>query len=203
MDEAGEAIDRCASMQLECPGAEKIMIEEYVPMAVREFERLKRLGDRALAQLPAENFFSVLRRGDNSVGLILKHVSGNLISRWTDFLTSDGEKPNRNRDTEFLILPDDSRENLLASWEKGWAALFGALEPLGNSDLTRTVTIRGEPLSVLQAINRQLTHYAYHVGQIVFLAKHFAGDTWNSLSIPVGRSQHFNQTPIDYVEKKA
>jgi len=177
------------------------MIEDYVPMAAREFDRLKRLGDRALAQLPAECFFTVLRSGDNSVGLILKHVSGNLLSRWTDFLTSDGEKPNRNRDTEFVILPDDSRESLTGSWEKGWAALFGALAPLGNSDLTRIITIRGEPLSVLQAINRQLTHYAYHVGQIVFLAKHFAGDRWNSLSIPVGRSQQFNQAPTDYVEK--
>jgi hypothetical protein len=177
------------------------MNEEYIPMAVREFDRLKRLGDRALAQLPAECFFAAPRSGDNSLGAILKHVSGNLLSRWTDFLTTDGEKPNRQRDTEFVIMPDDSRENLVARWEEGWAALFGALQLLKTSDLARTVTIRGEPLSVLQAINRQLTHYAYHIGQIVYLAKHYAGDRWSSLSIPVGRSEQFNQSPARYIEK--
>jgi hypothetical protein len=176
------------------------MTEEYVPMALREFEQLKSLGDRALAQLSPESFFAAPRGGDNSVAVILKHVGGNLLSRWTDFLTTDGEKPNRDRDTEFLILPEDSREVLIARWEKGWAALFGALKPLGSSDLTRIITIRGEPLSVLQAINRQLTHYAYHVGQIVYLAKHFSGTEWKSLTIPVGGSKAFNQAPARYVK---
>ena len=175
--------------------------EEYLPLAIREFERSKRLADRAMAQLSADHFFAQPGAGDNSVGLIVKHVGGNLLSRWTDFLSSDGEKPGRHRDTEFTILPEDSRERLLAGWEKGWAALFQALGPLHASDLGRTITIRGEPLTVLQAINRQLTHYAYHVGQIVYLAKHFAGAEWKSLSIPVGGSERFNQAPTKYVEK--
>src|SRR5688572_23462143 len=106
------------------------MTEEYVPMVIREFERLKGLSDRALVQLSPECFFAVPRSGDNSVAVILKHVGGNLLSRWTNFLTTDGEKPNRDRDTEFLILPEDHRECLIARWEKGWAALFGALKPL-------------------------------------------------------------------------
>jgi hypothetical protein len=176
------------------------MTEEYVPMAIREFERLKSLADRALAQHPPECFFAAPRGEDNSVAVILKHVGGNLLSRWTDFLTTDGEKPNRDRDSEFLILPDDSREILIARWEKGWAALFGALKPLGNSDLTRIITVRGEPHSVLQAINRQLTHYAYHVGQIVYLAKHFAETEWKSLTIPLGGSKAFNQAPARYIK---
>ena len=173
--------------------------EAYIPLAIREFERLRRLADRAIAQLPPDRFFAAPGAGDNSVGVIVKHVSGNLISRWTDFLSSDGEKPGRKRDTEFVVLPDDSRESLLASWEKGWAALFEALGPLGTADLERTVTIRGEPITVLQAINRQLTHYAYHVGQMVYLGKHFAGTKWESLSIPVGQSEQFNRRPAKYV----
>jgi len=174
--------------------------EDYLSLAIREFERLKRLADRALAQLPADHFFSIPGRGDNSVGAILKHVSGNLISRWTDFLTTDGEKPGRARDTEFLILPDETHAVLISRWEQGWSALFQALKPLQTADLDRAVTIRGEPLSVLQAINRQLTHYAYHVGQIVYLAKHYSGDHWNSLSIPVGQSEQFNLAPTRYAE---
>ena len=177
------------------------MTEEYVPLTIRESGRLKRLGDRAIAQLSADHFFASPREGDNSVGVIVKHVSGNLISRWTDFLTSDGEKPGRRRDTEFIIRSEDSQERLLIRWEEGWAALFKALGPLRSSDLDRTVTIRGEPLTVLQAINRQLTHYAYHVGQIVFLAKHFAGPAWKSLSIPIGESDQFNQVPTKYVDR--
>jgi hypothetical protein len=174
--------------------------EAYLPAAIREFERLKRLGDRAIAQLPVGSFFAKLGEGDNSVGVIVKHVSGNLLSRWTDFLTSDGEKPDRKRDAEFIIFPEDSRESLLARWTEGWAALFGALRPLSSADLGRTVTIRGETLTVFQAIHRQLTHYAYHVGQIVYLAKHFAGPQWTSLSIPVGESERFNLAPKKYLE---
>ena len=136
------------------------MTEEYVPLTIREFDRLKRLGDRAIAQLSANQFFASPCKDDNSVGVIVKHVSGNLISRWTDFLTSDGEKPGRRRDTEFIIQPEDSQGRLLSRWEEGWTALFKTLGPLRSSDLERTVTIRGEPLTVLQAINRQLTHYS-------------------------------------------
>ena len=172
--------------------------QEYVPLAAREFARLKKLADRAIAQLPADRLFEVPGEGDNSVAVILKHVSGNLSSRWRDFLTSDGEKPGRRRDDEFVILPGDSREALLAGWEEGWTALFAALAPLGETDLGRTVTIRGEPMTVLLAINRQLTHYAYHVGQIVYLAKHFSGSGWRSLSIPRGESERFNRAPRKY-----
>ena len=173
--------------------------ETYVPLAMREFKRLKSLADGAVAQISSDEFFAKPAEGDNSVAVIVKHVGGNLISRWTDFRTTDGEKPGRDRDTEFLILPADTREHLLARWEQGWSALFSALEPLGAVDLEHSVKIRGEPLTVLQAINRQLTHYAYHVGQIVFLAKHFAGPRWKTLSIPVGESAKFNQAPARYV----
>jgi hypothetical protein len=175
------------------------MAESYPALVVREFERLKSLGDRALAQVSPTDFFAVPTAGDNSIAVIVKHVSGNLLSRWTDFLASDGEKPGRNRDTEFAILPADTHEHLLAQWEAGWAALFTALRPLVLADYECTVTIRGEPLSVLQAVNRQLTHYAYHVGQIVWLAKHLAGVSWRSLSIPLGKSAEFNRAPEKYV----
>ena len=171
----------------------------YVPLAVREFRRLKDLADRAIAQISTEDFFAGAKPGDNSIAVIVKHVSGNSLSRFTDFLTSDGEKPHRQRDREFLLRPEDTREALLAAWEKGWSAVFAAVEPLGPADLDRTVTIRGEPHTVLQAVNRQLTHYAYHVGQIVYLAKHLAGDRWRSLSIPVGESERFNQRPASYL----
>jgi len=123
----------------------------------------------------------------NSIALVMKHMVGNMRSRWTDFLTSDGEKPNRNRDQEFIDAPQ-SRQELMAAWEEGWGLVFGALEPLTDADLGRTITIRGEAHSVLQAINRQIAHYAYHVGQIVMLAKHFQGPQWNSLTIPRNRS---------------
>jgi hypothetical protein len=175
--------------------------EEYIPLVSRELERLKRLADAAIAQLTDEGFFAQPAESDNSVAVIIKHVAGNLRSRWTDFLTSDGEKPERRRDLEFVILPHESRDSLLASWNEGWLLLFGALTPLRASELESTVMIRGEQLSVLQAINRQLAHYAYHVGQIVYLAKHFAGPKWKSLSIPRGESERFNQTPGKYLER--
>jgi hypothetical protein len=175
--------------------------ENYLDLARREFERMKQLADRAIAQLPADRFFAAPVEGDNSIAVIVKHVSGNLLSRWTDFLVSDGEKLGRRRDDEFAILPRETREGLLDRWEQGWAALFEALQPLTDADLARVVTIRGEPLTVLQAINRQLTHYSYHVGQIVFLAKHHCGPSWQSLSIPRGKSEEFNRAPDKYVPK--
>ena len=173
--------------------------ESYILLVVREFKRLKNLADGAMAQVAEDSFFAAPAPGDNSVAIIVKHVGGNLLSRWTDFLTSDGEKPGRDRDTEFSMLASDTRENLLGQWEQGWAALFSSLEALNDADVDRLVKIRGEPLSVLQAINRQLTHYAYHVGQIVYAAKHYAGPSWKSMSIPLGASAKFNQQPARYV----
>ncbi len=169
--------------------------EDYLGVVLREFRGIKKLADGALAQLGDEAFFAVPAEGDNSIAVIVKHVTGNLCSRWTDFLTADGEKPNRRRDDEFLVLYGDSRTHLMARWEVGWRTLFEALEPLQPEDFVRPVVIRGEKLSVLQAVNRQLTHYAYHVGQIVYIAKHLRGSAWKTLSIPVGKSEEFNRAP--------
>jgi hypothetical protein len=175
------------------------MSESYIRLIIREFKRLQSLADGAMSQLSDEQFFAVPSPGDNSVAVIVKHVGGNLVSRWTDFLTTDGEKPGRDRDTEFRIGADDTRDRLIHVWAHGWTTLFNALEPLGDFDMARTITIRGEPLTVLQAVNRQLTHYAYHVGQIVYVAKHQCGSAWHTLSIPPGRSAEFNQNPARYV----
>jgi hypothetical protein len=123
---------------------------------------------------------------------IVKHLAGNMRSRWTEFLTTDGEKPERDRDQEFLSAPT-TREALMEMWEGGWRCLCSALEPLTDADLSRTIAIRGEAHSVMQAINRQLTHYPYHIGQMVLLAKHFQGGTWKSLSVPKNRSAEFNR----------
>ena len=175
--------------------------ESYLQLATREFKRLKALADGAMSQITPDQFFAAASEDDNSIAVIVKHVAGNLLSRWTDLLTSDGEKPDRNRDSEFEIAAGDTHQVLMSQWESGWAALFSALEPLTDSDLERAITIRGEPHTVLQAINRQLTHYAYHVGQIVYLAKHHAGKSWRSLSIPKGKSAEFNARPVKYVER--
>ena len=158
--------------------------QDYLDETIKELRKLKDLADKAVVQTNEENFFATLDPGSNSIAVIVKHMAGNMQSRWTDFLTSDGEKPDRNRDGEFVIEVRDSREGLLKRWEIGWRCLFEAITPLKPGDLDRTVQIRGKPHSVLQAINRQLSHYAYHVGQIVFLAKHFAGTGWQSLSVP-------------------
>jgi hypothetical protein len=176
--------------------------EPFTQLAVREFRRMKQLADDAIAQVPPEQFSAALGPEDNSIAVIVKHMGGNLLSRWTDFLTSDGEKPGRNRDAEFELGSGDTHEALLAQWEAGWSTLFHALEPLVDADLERTITIRGEPLTVQQAIVRQLTHYSYHVGQIVYVAKHHAGATWRSLSIPRGGSARFNAAPIRYVQSQ-
>lgn len=159
-----------------------------------QFEKLKKLAEDALAQVHDGELLAALDPESNSLAVIMKHMAGNLRSRFTDFLTTDGEKPDRNRDTEFEKHDDDTRESILARWEAGWRTLFEALEPLTDGDLRRTVAIRGEPHTVVQAINRQLTHYASHVGQIVLLAKHFAGDRWKTLSIPRGKSREYEVT---------
>ena len=156
------------------------------------FRYYKSLADQALAQVTDEQLFLVLDGEMNSIAVIIKHMAGNMRSRWTDFLTSDGEKPDRQRDSEFVD-PPSTREALLAAWEEGWNCLFQALEPLSEQDMQRTVTIRGEAHSVMQAINRQLAHYSYHCGQIVFLAKHFNHAGWQSLTVPRGQSGRFNE----------
>jgi len=160
--------------------------------ALSLFAYYKKLAERAMAQLTDEQLFASLDDEANSIAVIVKHMAGNMRSRWTDFLTTDGEKPNRNRDTEFEA-PPATRTELLALWESGWACVFSALQPLTDADLSRTVTIRGEAHSVLQAINRQLAHYPHHIGQIVLLAKHFAHEHWQSLSVPRGASAEFNR----------
>ena len=165
---------------------------EYLLDTLQEFRRLKGLAEGALSQMADDHFFTTLDPESNSLAAIIKHVAGNLRSRWTDFLTSDGEKPDRRRDTEFVIEPGDTRAALMERWESGWQVLLQAIEPLSPKDLGRTVKIRGEPHTVLKAIQRQVSHYAYHVGQIVFLAKHFAGPRWRTLSIPKGKSDEIN-----------
>ncbi len=162
--------------------------EHYLEEAILQLRKLKDLADKAMAQIRDENWFTTLDEESNSIAVIVKHMAGNMRSRWTDFLTSDGEKPDRKRDMEFEIEVRDSKESLLKRWEIGWRCLFDSLTPLKTEDLGKTVLIRGEPHSVIQAINRQLSHYAYHVGQIVFLAKHFAGARWQSLSVPRRKS---------------
>lgn len=165
--------------------------QNFLSDALLSYRNCKSLAERALDQTSDEHFFLQLDEESNSVAIIVKHIAGNLHSRWRDFLTTDGEKPDRRRDTEFELI-DDTRESLMNFWESGWRTLFEAVEPLTPADLTSTVTIRGEPHTVLEAINRQLTHYSYHVGQIVFLAKHFRSAEWQTLSVPRNRSDEFN-----------
>lgn len=166
----------------------------YLADALAELRKYKAFADKAVAQVSDEDWFRRLDPESNSVGIILKHISGNMRSRWTDFLTTDGEKPDRNRDAEFEEAEGDTKDSILERWETGWRLLFESLDPLTDEDLLRTVTIRGEPHTVLQAISRQLTHYAAHIGQVVFLAKHLAGSRWQTLSIPRGKSRQFDVT---------
>lgn len=163
----------------------------YIEDSLELFRYYKKLAERAMEQVPEEQLFAVLDDESNSIAIVVKHMAGNMRSRWTDFLTADGEKPDRNRDSEF-VEPPATREALMALWEEGWDRVFAALTPLSDAELGRTVTIRGEAHSVMQAISRQLGHYAYHVGQIVLLAKHVASDRWQSLTVPKNRSAEFN-----------
>ena len=149
-----------------------------------QFRKLKKLAEDALAQVSDDGLLVALDAESNSIAVIVKHMAGNLRSRFTDFLTTDGEKPDRNRDGEFEIHGRPSRRDILADWESGWTCLFAALESLQPEDLLLEVTVRGEALSVVQALDRQMTHHAYHVGQIVFLAKHLRSTDWKTLSIP-------------------
>ncbi len=162
----------------------------YLEDALHVFRHYKRLAEGAMAQVSDRQLTASPDPESNSIAVIVKHMAGNMGSRWTDFLTTDGEKPWRNRDREFEDAPE-SRAALMELWERGWATLFCALEPLTEADLTRTITIRGEPHSVMQAVNRQLAHYPYHCGQIVYLAKHLRGAEWQSLSVARGQSQEY------------
>ncbi|HMC58427.1 MAG TPA: DUF1572 domain-containing protein [Candidatus Solibacter sp.] len=159
----------------------------YLKDSLALFRQYKKMGEAAMAQVGDEQLFAPLDSESNSIALIVKHMAGNMRSRWTDFLTTDGEKPDRNRDSEF-VEPPSTREALIEMWEEGWGCVFAALEPLTDADLGRTVYIRGTAHSVMQAINRQMTHYAGHCGQIVLLARHYCQDQWKSLSIPKKRS---------------
>lgn len=168
----------------------------YLDEIRRQFRGYKRLAEGALTQVNDEELFVALDPEANSIAIIMKHMVGNMRSRFTDFLTTDGEKPDRHRDQEFEMDPATSRADLMRRWEEGWNIVFTAMAALQPEDTTHMVTIRGEPHSVLQAINRQVAHYAYHVGQIVFLAKHFRSSQWKSLSVPRGKSGEFNRQPI-------
>ena len=170
----------------------KKIIENYHSDALESFRNYKKLAERAIEQVSDEEFFALLDLEANSIAVVVKHIAGNLVSRWSDFLTTDGEKPTRDRDTEFEIIAD-TRESLMEFWERGWTTLFDSIEPLTLEDFSRTVKIRGQEHSIVEAINRQLTHYAYHVGQIVLLAKHFKSAEWKTLSVPKNKSAEFNR----------
>jgi uncharacterized protein DUF1572 len=167
----------------------------YLEEARRQMRGHKRMGENAMAQLRDEDFFVAIDPESNSVAILVKHLAGNMRSRFTDFLTSDGEKPDRFRDREFDVTSTTTRDEILKWWEDGWSLVLGAVESLKPEDVTRTVTVRGEPHTVLQAINRQLAHYAQHTGQIVFLAKHLRSSEWKTLSIPRGQSEEFKKAP--------
>jgi len=162
----------------------------YVKDSIDLFHYSKKQAERAIVQTPDEALFVTLDPESNSIAIIVKHMAGNMRSRWTNFLTTDGEKPNRDRDTEFET-PPTTRKELLDMWEAGWRILFGALAELSDADLSKSVMIRNEPHSVMQAINRQIAHYSYHIGQIVYLAKHFAGNNWKTITVPRGQSKQF------------
>ena len=167
--------------------------EHFLQDALQTFRDYKQLAERAFAQLDDADFFRTIDEESNSIAVNMKHMAGNMLSRWTDFLTTDGEKPYRERDMEFVMLPETNRADLIAYWNKGWECTFAAVEPLTAEDLMRIVKIRGQDHTVVQAINRQIAHYAYHVGQIVYLAKHFHASDWKSLSVPKNKSAEFNQ----------
>ena len=175
------------------------VVKNYHADALQSFRNYKKLAERALEQVNDEEFVTKIDSEANSIAIVLKHIAGNLVSRWSDFLTTDGEKPSRDRDAEFEIV-DDTRESLMEFWERGWQTLFENVESLTLDDFSKTVTIRGQEHTVIEAIDRQLTHYSYHVGQIVLLAKHFRASEWNTLSVPKNRSAEFNKF---LAEKKA
>jgi hypothetical protein len=163
----------------------------YLEEIKRQFRGHQRMGEKVLAQLEDKDFFVALDPESNSVAVLVKHISGNARSRFTDFLSSDGEKPDRFRDQEFEATKAATREDVMRWWEQTWSYVFSALDSLKPEDVLRTVTIRSEPHTVMQALNRSLAHYAQHIGQIVFLAKHLRSEKWQTLSIPRGKSENF------------
>ena len=169
-----------------------VFTTSYTEDARAIFHQYKKLADAAIAQVSDTNLYCTLDPETNSIAIVMKHMAGNMLSRWSDFLTTDGEKPTRDRDSEFED-PPATRAELLTLWERGWSCLFAALDPLTDADLARTITIRGERHSVMQAINRQVAHYSYHCGQIVFLAKHLQSSNWKCLSVPRRQSEEFNR----------
>jgi hypothetical protein len=162
-----------------------------VQAAIKIFRSQKDLADRALAQVTDVNLHTALDANINSIAVIMQHMAGNMISRWTDFLTTDGEKPDRNRDDEFID-QQAPRAEVMTQWNRGWIVLFATMDSLTDDDLTRTIHVRGEPHSVILAVNRQLSHYGYHVGQIVQIARIFAGENWTTLTIARGESEQYN-----------
>ena len=169
---------------------------EYLKVVQERFTSVKSLGEKTISQLSEDDIHWRFNEASNSVAVIVKHVSGNMVSRWTDFLTTDGEKANRNRDQEFeaeLL----TKQELMTIWEKGWNALFDALNELSEQDLLKDIYIRGERHTVLDAIERQMAHYAYHIGQIVFIGKQLKGDAWESLSIPKDSSEQYLQQMLE------
>lgn len=165
----------------------------YIRDVVRTYRNYKTLGEKALAQIPDAHLHAELDANSNSAAVIVKHVAGNLRSRFQDFLTSDGEKPDRDRDAEFEMVEQASRAQILEWWERGWTTALESIESLRPEDLERTIRIRNEPFAVVEALNRSVTHTAYHVGQIVYLARHLAGPSWTTLSIPKGKSRQHVQ----------
>jgi hypothetical protein len=163
----------------------------YVKDSIDLLRHTKKLAERAMEQAPDAALFATLDPESNSIAIIVKHLTGNMRSRFTNFLTTDGEKPDRNRDSEFEA-PPATRAEVVALWERGWGCVFDALAELTDADLGRKVMIRNEPHSAMQAINRQISHYSLHIGQIVYLAKHFAGENWKAVTVPRNRSAQFN-----------
>ncbi|WP_025784612.1 DUF1572 domain-containing protein [Sporosarcina sp. D27] len=174
---------------------------EYLKIVKERFESVKDLGDKTISQLSEEDIHWSLNESSNSIAIIVKHLSGNMISRWTDFLTTDGEKPSRKRDQEF---EDDisSRQEMVTVWEKGWITLLGTMNGLKNQDLLKNITIRGEQHTVLEAIERQMAHYSYHVGQIVYIGKQLKDESWETLSIPKGNSVAYLQKMLKKHQSK-
>jgi Protein of unknown function (DUF1572) len=175
--------------------------QDYLSDMRNQFAKLRGTAERAMAQVGDADFARLLDGENNSIAIVVKHVSGNLRSRCTDFLTSDGEKPSRDRDGEFELGPEDTRNHLLQEWAGAWDLLAGMVSALTPDDLGRTVTIRAEPHTVSQALTRHLSHLAYHVGQIVLLAKHWVGADWKTLTIPRGQSRAFNQGKQDQASR--
>lgn len=170
--------------------------QTYLQVVQKRFQSVKELGDKTLAQMEEAQLHWAYNEESNSIAVIVKHISGNMVSRWSDFLTTDGEKPTRNRDDEF----EDSlytKEAIISAWDKGWQVFLEALASLTESDLQGHVTIRGERLAVIDAIERQMAHYAQHVGQIIYIAKQVKGSDWQTLSIPKGQSQAFTEAMLD------